>query len=98
MAKTERHAELTLFDDHVLASLSDRKLENRGAVIFVSPNPFFVSRRRPDSHPPLRRGQRKKSRLSFSWILKCIPIEREASVLDMGCGLVEICEAFFFSF
>lgn len=67
MAKTERHAELTRFGDHVLASLSDRQLENRGAVILVSPIPFFVSRR-PESHPPLSRGQRKKSCLSFSWI------------------------------
>lgn len=67
MAKTERHAELTQFGDHVLASLSDRKLENRGAVILVSPIPFFVSRRRPESHTPLSRGQRKVM-LVFFWI------------------------------
>lgn len=82
MAKKEGHAEITLFDDHVLASLSNHKLENRGAIVFVNPISLFVSRR-PESHPFLSRGERKKSCLPSFWILLFIPIERELSVPDI---------------
>ena len=70
MAKVEGHTELTLFDDHILASLSNCNLENRGDVILVSPIPFFISKGRPGSQPLLSRGERKKFVLVF--FLDCL--------------------------
>ena len=49
----------------------------------VSPVPFFVSRRRPEIRLLLSRGAGEWC-LSSSWILWFLPIEREASVPDIG--------------
>lgn len=56
MAKIEGYTKLTLFDDHVLASLSNYEL----GYGISEPYSFFLSRRRPEIHPVLSREERKK--------------------------------------
>lgn len=43
--------------------LSNPMLENWGAIVLVNSISFFVSKRRPESHPLLSRGERRENRV-----------------------------------